>query len=152
MPPVSPAGQPKKPPVPREVNVACAIWVLSVVLSLVLQLLDLNAFVEAYLKQVAGTPQADVLTAGTIKGIYIFAIVAVSLLMLLFAWKMRAGRNWARIVLAILAVLSLLFQASSVGLSSVLGLVGVLITASALVFMFVPQSNAYFAQFRRPRP
>jgi hypothetical protein len=126
--------------------------VFSVVLVLVLQLLDLNAFVDAYLKQVAGTPQADVLTAGTIKGIYIFAIIAVSLLMLLFAWKMRSGRNWARILLAVLAVLQLLFQASSVGLSSVLGLVGVLITASALVFMFVPQSNAYFAQFRRPRP
>jgi hypothetical protein len=149
MPPISPAEQPKKPPVPREVNAAFAIWVLDVVLSLVLQLLDLNAFVDAYVKQVAGTPQAEVLTAGTVKGIYIVAIVLVSLLMLLFAWKMRAGRNWARIVLGVLAVVNLMFQASTVGLSSWLGIVGALIIASALVFMFVPQSNAYFAQFRR---
>ncbi|MEV4317734.1 hypothetical protein [Actinocrispum sp. NPDC049592] len=151
MPPVKQAPK-VKPPVPKEINLAFGIWVLSTILASVLQLMDLNAFVDAYLKQVAGTPQADVMSAGTIKGVYIVMVIGVGLLMLLFAWKMRSGRNWARIVLAILAVVSLMMQAAAVGIGSVLSVVGVLITASALVFMFVPASNAYFALFRRPRP
>jgi hypothetical protein len=150
MPPLGGAEQPKaKPPVPKEVNIAFGVWLLSIVLSLVLQLLDTNGFVEAYQKQIAGTPQDGVLGGGQLKVIYIVGVVVVSGLMLLFAWKMRSGRNWARVVLAVLAVIGLMFQAQSVGIG-VVALIGVLITAVGLVFMFVPASNAYFAQFRRP--
>jgi hypothetical protein len=151
MPPVTRPEQAKpRPPVPREVNIAFAVWVLSAVLSLVLQLLDVSAFVEQYQKQLAGTAQEQ-LSTGTLKGIYIVAVVAVSVLMVFFAWKMRSGRKWARAVIAILAILGLMFQAMSVGVGDVLAIAGVLITATGLVFMFVPASNAYFNAFiRRP--
>jgi hypothetical protein len=151
--PMPPIGGPElqqkpKPAVPREVNIAFVVWVLSTLLTTVLQVTDSGAFVEEYLKQTAGTAQA--LSAGTLKTVYLVAVIAVGVLMLFFVWKMRSGRNWARILLAVLAVVGLLMQASAVGLSDIFAVIGVLITAAGLVFMFVPASNAYFAQFRRP--
>jgi ABC-type transport system involved in cytochrome bd biosynthesis fused ATPase/permease subunit len=151
MPPLVGAPKPK-PPIPREIHVAFWVWVLSTVLSSVLQILDSKAFVEILRKQMAAASSPEVqFDQGTAMTIYIIAVVAVAALMLLFAWKMRAGRNWARVVLAVLAVLGLWNQARSVGLSEPLAVVGALITATALVFMFVPAAHAYFAQFRRPR-
>jgi hypothetical protein len=153
MPPLKGPEQPKvKPPVPREVNISFAVWVLTSLLSAVLQFIDADSFVANYQKQIAGSAAADTLTSGTLKTAYIIAIVGVGVLMVFFAWKMRSGSNWARIVLGVLGVFGLMFQAQSVGLSDWLTLLGVLITAVGLVFMFVPASNAYFAKFRRPRP
>jgi hypothetical protein len=148
MPPIGGSEKPAKPPVPKEVNVAFAVWVLSMVVSTVLQIVDTDVFVENYQKQLANLPADQQLSAGTLKGIYIVLVIAVGLVMLLFAWKMRSGKNWARILLTVLGIASLLLQASTVGMSSVLGLVGVVITATGLVFMYVPASNAYFAHFR----
>lgn len=150
MPPIGGSEQPAAPPpVPKEVNISFAVWVLSTILSSVLQIIDVNVFVETFQKQMANQSPDAQLSTGTLKGVYIFAVIAVGLVMLLFAWKMRSGRNWARILLTVLAVSSLLLQASSVGMSSVLGLVGVVITATGLVFMYVPASNAYFAAIRQ---
>lgn len=143
------SGKPAKPPVPKEVNIAFAVWVLSMVLSSILQIVDADVFVETYLKQQSNQPAEAQLSAGTLNGVYIVAVVAVGLVMLLFAWKMRQGRNWARILLTVLAVTSLLLQASTVGVSSVLSVIGVVITATGLVFMYMPPANAYFAHFRK---
>jgi hypothetical protein len=144
-------GKPAKPPVPKEVNISFAVWVLSMVLSSVLQIVDADVFVDTYQRQLANQSPEAQLSAGTLKGVYLFAVIAVGLVMLLFAWKMRQGRNWARILLTVLAVTSLLVQASSVGVSSMLALIGVVITATGLVFMYVPAANAYFAHFRQQR-
>jgi hypothetical protein len=148
MPPIKGSGKPAKPPVPKEVTISFAVWVLSTVLSSVIQIMDTSAFVETFQQQMANQPPEAQLSAGTLKGVYIFAVIAVGLVMLLFAWKMRSGRSWARIVLTVLAVASLWIQAMSVGMSSVLGLAGVVITATGLVFMYVPAANAYFAAVR----
>jgi NADH:ubiquinone oxidoreductase subunit 6 (subunit J) len=151
MPPIGGSEKPAKPPVPKEVNISFAVWVLSMVLSSILQIVDADVFVETYQKQLANQSPEAQLSAGTLKGVYLVAVIAVGLVMLLFAWKMRQGRNWARILLTVLAVTSLLVQASSVGVSSVLGLIGVVITATGLVFMYMPAANAYFAHFRQQR-
>ncbi|WP_116203127.1 hypothetical protein [Amycolatopsis circi] len=78
-------------------------------------------------------------------GIAIGAVIAlvVALLHLLFAFKLRAGRNWARIVLTVLTalqVVSLLFgQGTILGyISAVCGVVGV-------VLSFLPESSRYIA-------
>lgn len=139
-----------KPPVPKEVNIAFGVWVLTALAGSVLQLLNLDPLVKVYQQQLASSGQVDVLSDGDLRTAAIIGIVAAGLLGLLFAWKMRAGRNWARILLAVPAVFGLMLQASSVGFSDVLTLAEVLVTATGLVFMFVPQSNAYFRQFRRP--
>jgi hypothetical protein len=148
MPPVGGQQPPAKPKVPREVNIAFAVWVLSTLLSTILQSFGGDAFVKEYQRAAAGQPTAQV-DPNTLKTAFIVGVVIVGLLMLFFAWKMRSGRNWARIVLTVLAVLGLLFQASSVGLSEPLALIGVLITIVGLVFMYMPAANAYFAEVRK---
>jgi small-conductance mechanosensitive channel len=152
MPPLNRTEQPVvKPPVPRDVNVAFAIWVLDALVSLVVRFLDMNRFVDSYQQQVAGTAEDGVLDAGTLKVVYVIAVIVAALLMLFFAWMMRSGRKWARAVLAILAVIGLMSQAVTVGLSDPIAIAGVLLAASGLVFMFVPASNAYFNQFVKRR-
>ncbi|WP_409181608.1 hypothetical protein F9C11_34815 [Amycolatopsis sp. VS8301801F10] len=75
--------------------------------------------------------------------------LVVALLHLLFAFKLRAGRNWARIVLTVLTalqVLSLLFgQGTVIGYASaVCGVVGV-------VLSFLPESSRYIAESKTVR-
>lgn len=148
-----PDQQPKpKPAVPKEINIAFAVWVFSAVVSAIMQAVDADLFVEQFMRQSANQPSAQQLPPSTIKTMFYFALVAVGLLMLLFAWKMRSGKNWARILLTVLAVFGLLTQASAVGMSSVLGVISVVITATGLVFMYMPPSNAYFASFRKVPP
>jgi glucan phosphoethanolaminetransferase (alkaline phosphatase superfamily) len=150
MPPIGGSAKPPvKPKVPKEVTISFVVWVLSMVVSSVLQLVDVNVFVEAFQKQMANQPADTQLSAGTLKGIAIFVIVAVGLVMLLFAWKMREGRNWARIVLTVLGLISLYVQARTVGMASPMALLGVVVTATGLVFMFMPPANAYFAEVRK---
>jgi hypothetical protein len=90
--------------------------------------------------------------------IKIFAIVVGLLfvgLYVLFVYKMRAGRNWARITLAILGglnVVSILVGLSTAGgLSIVLGLAQAVVILGAVYFMFRPESNQYFAAGRARR-
>lgn len=84
-------------------------------------------------------------------------------LYLLFAFKMRAGRNWARIVLTVLSVLSILSaaratasinvngQVYSVGGSQATGWIGAAIAVVAILLMYLGASNAYFAASKAAR-
>ncbi|WIX89959.1 hypothetical protein [Amycolatopsis sp. DG1A-15b] len=69
--------------------------------------------------------------------------VVIAGLYLLFAFKLRAGRNWARIVLTVLAALQLLSVVT--GQSTVGGYVAVLAAVIGVVLSFTGPSNAYFA-------
>jgi hypothetical protein len=69
--------------------------------------------------------------------------VIIAALYLLFAFKLRAGRNWARIVLTVLTALQLL--SLLVGQSTVVGYVGVLAAVAGVVLSFLAPSNPYFA-------
>lgn len=77
-----------------------------------------------------------------------FALI-VPVLELIVVFKMRSGHNWARVVLTILAVLSLLVNGfglvTSVGVPA-LALAGVslLVTLVALIAMYTRSANAYF--------
>jgi hypothetical protein len=149
-PPSGPRQRPPRPKAPKEVNISFAVWVLTAVVGLVIQSLDTNNFVTQYMKSIDGTPGAEALDPGTLKVVYLVAVVTVSALMVLFAWKMRTGRNWARAVITILTVIQLMTQAATVGFSFTLDdwlpLLSVLVAATGLVYMFVPPSNAYFRE------
>ncbi|WP_329046062.1 hypothetical protein OG738_30645 [Amycolatopsis sp. NBC_01488] len=69
--------------------------------------------------------------------------VVIAALYLLFAFKLRAGRNWARIVLTVLTALQLL--SLLIGQSTIVGYVGVLAAIAGVVMSFLAPSNAYFA-------
>ena len=73
-------------------------------------------------------------------------ISAVSLLVYLWlSWKLRAGRGWARIVLAVLAALhvSVLF-----GPAGPEGYLGLGLALLGLVLSFLPDSSRYIADAR----
>lgn len=70
-------------------------------------------------------------------------------LYVLFAFKLRVGRNWARIVLTIVAVLALLSLLLGGAGTSILRLIGDLAAIAGAVLSYVPNSNAYIAAMKR---
>jgi hypothetical protein len=74
----------------------------------------------------------------------------------LFAVKMRAGRNWARLVLTIYVAtnaISFLTSMASSGADLVLmwSLAEVAFGVTAVVYMFRPESTKYFADYKERR-
>jgi magnesium-transporting ATPase (P-type) len=74
----------------------------------------------------------------------VFTII-IAALFVFFAFKLKAGRNWARIVLTIVAVLALLSLLVGAGSSSILGIIGDLAAVVGAILSYVPQSNQYIA-------
>lgn len=95
------------------------------------------------------------ITVMLVFGLVIAAVLIVS------GFLMRGGRSWARIVLAAVGGVILLFGliglllapamglAGVSGLSYVLGLIPLLLLAGAIVMMFRPAANAWFSS---PQP
>lgn len=86
----------------------------------------------------------------TIGGVSIAIFVG---LFVLFAVKMRAGRNWARIVLtgyALFGMVNFLTAASASGaaLDLIWSLAGVAFTVAAVVYMFRPESLTFFSSHK----
>lgn len=84
------------------------------------------------------------------------SIVIFAGLMLLFAFKMRAGRNWARILLTAytaVGVWSFLSAMASSGpaLELMWSLAEVAFGVTAVVYMFRPESTKYFAEHKQRR-
>lgn len=72
--------------------------------------------------------------------------------MLIYVWlslKLRAGRNWARIILAVFTVvhLSVLFAP----VAGAAGYVGLGLAVLGLVLSFLPDSNRYVVDVKAPR-
>lgn len=92
----------------------------------------------------------------TIQGAVTFAIglaivlsIVIAGLYVLFAFKLRVGRNWARIVLTIVAVLALLSLLVGGTGTSILRLIGDLAAIVGAVLSYLPNSNAYIAATKR---
>jgi hypothetical protein len=96
---------------------------------------------------------------GALQVILGFSIVIVAGLFLLFALKMRAGRNWARILLTIYTAISVwgfltAVASSGAELQLMWNLAEVAFGVTAVVYMFRPESTKYFVAVkeRRLRP
>lgn len=70
--------------------------------------------------------------------------VVYSILFFVFARKFRAGKNWARIVLAVIAALQLFGVLGAYGI----GALHFLVVIAALVLSFLPASNAWFREVK----
>ena len=145
---------------PKEVDLSFWLWVSSFVLGLVGLLLFVGEFdairataVEEARRQAQldGTV-LDEAQLENIIGIGLVAAVVIGLLVsavqLLLAVFMRRGRNWARIILAVLGGLSVLSGLYSLttgsGAQTALTVVSLLVVLGAVVTMFLPAAAPWF--------
>ena len=159
-------GQPPAPTAPGSVKGAFLIYLIAALLAAVGVVLSLTSNVWNQAVAAAGSNTSGVDTQTLVNTVKITtAVVGVILLglYLLFAFKMRAGRNWARIVLTVLSALSILSLASassSVNVNGTVykssstqltGWIGGALAVVGIVLMFLPASNAYFSASKAAR-
>jgi hypothetical protein len=87
--------------------------------------------------------QLQTLASASITVALVIALV-IAALYVFFAFKLKAGRNWARIVLTIIAVLALLSLLLGRG-GSILSFVGEVAAVIGAVLSYMPQSSAYIS-------
>jgi len=164
--PGAPATLPPKPAVPGSVNgsfwifVVAAVWtVLSVVLVVNSSIWD-QALAYARANGAITTDVDSVI--GIVKTTVIAFAVVFAALYVFFAFKMRAGRNWARITLTVLAALSLVQAFGYRGTVTVgdqtyvashlwQGILAAALSLIAIILMWVKPSNDYFAAMKARR-
>lgn len=173
--PGGPAGYPGYPggaePVPapaRPVTVTAAFWcwILVIVSSAVGAALLINSPVWTQVLQQAQRDANTTIDVSSlvrvVRGFAIAGFVVFAGLYLLFSFKMRAGRNWARITLTVLGALNLLSALTPTTGSVTYGdqtyhantganwVTAVLIVA-AIVLMWLGKSNEFFARSKALR-
>jgi len=162
-----PAPPPELAPLvrPTAVDTAFLLTLTGIVLgaigTVVTTLLDHERIVELVRDALdrAGDPftEADVVRLiGTFRiaggvGIAIFAG-----LLLLVAFKMRSGRNWARLLLTLFALLEMVNFLSAVVSDGaernlIWSLAGVAFTVTAVIYLFRPESVKYFTEVKKRR-
>ncbi|HEY4022338.1 MAG TPA: hypothetical protein VGM75_26860 [Pseudonocardiaceae bacterium] len=90
------------------------------------------------------------LAANLIVGTTVVVSVVFAGLFLLFAFKLRAGRNWARILLIFAALVDLLLFVQS-GDFSVISILAALIAIATIVLSYLRPSTDYIAAVRASR-
>lgn len=141
---------------PKEVDISFWLWIATVVLGalgvvvMYIQIDLLRAeLVNSLLAQDSTVDRPTVerfATVGSVVAIVIGLVLVGTQLLLVFL--MRAGRNWARIVLAVLGGLVVLFGLIGFALSTLSGLLQLLLLVAAIVTMFLPAANAWFRPHR----
>lgn len=151
--------EPPQVPAPAEVLTAVKLWFVSILVGLLggilgYALTDKNAALQKAMdSNTSGLSRADLETLVNV-GLVIGLTVALVMLGLevFFVLKMKAGRNWARIVLTVLGALSALSSlvglAQGFSLGSAVNLISLLLTIAAVVFMFRPAATHYFKPAR----
>lgn len=171
-PPAPPEPQPTPVDVVTAFQLLCAVAVLGVVnmiATLVAVFADRESFVDQLLKEVAAQDPAvqvgrDTAETVVVLGLGVTAMIGlcVTALYLLFVFKMRAGRNWARMLVTMIGSLMVVFALPSLfglaggggGAAMVSGAAGILqavLSVGAIVLLHRAESNRYFLPaFRVP--
>lgn len=127
---------------PAPVTVKIAFWILliGIALDLIGGILSLVSGIGLSISGTSVDVNGTALpgTAFTVIGSIAILFVLIELVIL---WKMKAGKNWARIVITILELLSI--GAVFTG-ASALSLSALVLSVVAVVLLWVPTSNAYF--------
>ncbi|MEC3979700.1 hypothetical protein [Amycolatopsis sp. H20-H5] len=136
---------------PTEITVSFWGYVVAAVIGLVGGILalgtqsDLADQMRATNNQGGALTDAQIDQLATILSVLalVFAVIFAGLY-LLFAFKLKAGRNWARIVLTVLAALALLSLLFGAG-GTWLAYIGEIAAVAGAVFSYLPNASAYFA-------
>jgi hypothetical protein len=134
---------------PGAVTASYIIWLIGAIVSLIGSVFGIFVGIIAL---TAGAALGGIAGAAVGSVVLIFAIVVlvIAIIELIIVNKMRDGRNWARVVLTVLGILSLVGSITpwftyGWNSSSAWSLVQVVVLIVAIVLMFVPAANAYFA-------
>lgn len=87
--------------------------------------------------------------ANLIRNIGLIFNLVFAALILVFAWIMRAGRNWARITLTVLGGISLILILLGIGSLNIVSIIQLVLTVVAIYLMFRRDANEFFAAGRR---
>ncbi len=155
------AELPPAPTRPNTVDLAFWCWMVTAALALFGVFLSLMSPTWDQALEAAGGDSNAQNIVTTAKIIAVVAAVIFVAVYALFAFKMRAGRNWARIVLTIFGALSLLTtfgtttrtvvvngRTFEVASTAWLGYLSALVALAGIVLMFLPASNKFFADYR----
>jgi len=166
------AGLPPEPVRPNTVTWAFWCWIATTVASLITLIITLtssvwtdavNAGVDSGIRQSGQSINIDVQSlVNTVKIVSVIAFLVFAGVYLLFAFKMRAGRNWARIVLTVFGALTLLssFNTSTSSVtvngqtyasSNGSNWVTAVLALAGIILMYVGQSNKFFADSKARR-
>jgi predicted histidine transporter YuiF (NhaC family) len=145
-PPITATESTAKVPPPGTITAAFWLYIIGAVVGIiggVLVFSDKQRIIDAVHKSNPKLTDAqvhDTANAATVIALA-FAIIAF-LLYLLFAAKLRSGRNWARIVLTILVILNVISLVTNKGTMGV-EYVGTVLSVIATILAYLPASNAY---------
>ncbi|HVQ90058.1 MAG TPA: hypothetical protein VMU51_03390 [Mycobacteriales bacterium] len=146
-----------RPPMPPTVHWASIAIIVRTVFSIISTLVifaRLDTITDEVMARSSSDLDRDSAKAAVVFGAVIALVVAVLLLGL--AVKVRQGRNWARIVAIVLAVLGILgglaqFAQPYGGLIVLLGVVDLALAIATLALLVMPASNEYFKAGRPGR-
>jgi hypothetical protein len=134
-----------------------AVSALGTVFTLLFDKVTLTRMVEDMLSGLPADQRSDLsATVGAFQVILAFSIAVFAGLFVLFAVKMRAGRNWARILLTAYTAVGVWSFLAAVGSSGaelelMWSLAEVAFGVTAVVYMFRRESTAYFAEHKQRR-
>lgn len=154
-----------KPGRPGVVTGSFLIWVLGAVVSVVTIVLLFNSadWDRIVAEAARNNPQdfngvSPRQVVDTLRGVFIGVFAVFALLYVFFAFMMWGGRNWARIVLTVLGAIGIIGSLGSSNAASSFTFNGStysttttsyswvsgVLTAVAIVLMYLPAANAYF--------
>ena len=164
--PPPPQGADKGPPVrPRAVDLACLFTLIgalfAVVVTAVTYLGDETAMRELIRQALDDSGQSatetDIASAlSSFKVMIVLSLVIGFAGVFFFVMKLRAGRNWARVLIVVFAAMSvLIFLANAgaigLGLDFLINAVSVGLSVATIVYLFRAESNAYFIAVKQRR-
>jgi hypothetical protein len=144
--------QPASAP-PREVTISFWCYVVAAAIVLIGGLFTIglrqSALDTLRANNTAHLTESQLQATATV-GIAIAVVIAG--LYLLFAFKLKSGRNWARIVLTVVAAINLLSLVSVARQGgSPISYIGALAAIAGCVLSYLPNSMAYFAAVKASR-
>lgn len=152
-----PAVPAPKPTAPVTVTAAFVVYLLSAITAVVAISQLFTGDGEQQFRQAladSNTSGIDVDTLfSTLRAVVVAVAVVVVVAYVIFDFVMRSGRNWARILLTVVSALSI-FSSFSGSLGAARGTfswIGLILSVLAIVLMYLPQSNAYFAAAKLAR-
>jgi len=138
---------------PGAVTAAYVIWLIGAIVSLLGAIFALIVGIFALTIGAAAAGLGGA-AAGAIILVLAIIVFVIAIIELVIVSRMRAGRNWARVVLTVLGALSIASTIvqwaqdtgnAGTGFGSAVSVIIVLI---AIILMYVPAANAYFASSR----